>query len=296
VVTSVNKLGALLLIAVFTLSCLKTVQAYVVDSIAKPSVPEFTVRIVSYPYDVPSKTTTTIDQYTGKETTTTQPGYHVENKSIEIAIKNPQFTPITITEYTPNSHYWYENAPTTTKCNYTTNLYYNAQVKGHFGNDWTFLGGSTLSSYNEGPQSNAQLTSEYTVISIKADYPDGSVLDFQVQALIGFYVPYGRSVVIFGYDFYGQESDWSSMLTLNISETPVSVSPSPTIPSALPSQDSTITPDQTTEPAPSQTTDSNPQQTTQTWQSVAVPCGIVGISVVAAGLLVYFKKRKRQAP
>jgi hypothetical protein len=37
------------------------VQAFTVDSISKPSVPEFSVRIVAYPYDVPAKTTTTID-------------------------------------------------------------------------------------------------------------------------------------------------------------------------------------------------------------------------------------------
>ena len=37
-------------------------SSFTVDSISKPSVPEFSVRIVAYPYDVPDKTTTTIDQ------------------------------------------------------------------------------------------------------------------------------------------------------------------------------------------------------------------------------------------
>ena len=75
-------------------------SSFTVDSISKPSVPEFSVRIVAYPYDVPPETTTTIDEYTGKETTTTQPGYHVENKSIEITIKNQPFTPYNLTKFT----------------------------------------------------------------------------------------------------------------------------------------------------------------------------------------------------
>src|SRR3972149_2373794 len=100
-----NKKISLLLILALTASSLTAVKGVSVESIPKPSAPEFTVKIVSYPYDVPPKTTTTIDQYTGKETTTTTPGYHVENKSIEVAIKNPQFAPIKITEYTPQSHY-----------------------------------------------------------------------------------------------------------------------------------------------------------------------------------------------
>ncbi len=262
------------------------VQAYTVDSISKPSVPEFSVRIVAYPYDVPAKNTTTIDQYTGKETTTTQPGYHVENKSIEIAIKNPQFTPITITEYTPVSHYWYENyVPTPIECNYTADLYYNTQVKGHFGNDndWTSVGSSSYP-----PQSNAQLDSEYTVISIKAaDYPNDAVLDFRVQALIGYYVPYGRNVVIFGFDFYGKGSDWSNIQTLNISEASVSVFPSPTIPNTLPSQDSTTTPDQTTTP----TVDSPLQQETFAIAIFIIVAG-VSVAIVSIRRMVYFRKRK----
>ena len=58
-------------------------------SIPKPSVPEFTVKAVSHPYDVP--TTYSTDPYTGE--TITHEGYHVENKSIEVWIKNQPFTP-----------------------------------------------------------------------------------------------------------------------------------------------------------------------------------------------------------
>jgi hypothetical protein len=94
-----------------------------------------------------------------------------------------------------------------------------------------------------------------------------------------------------GYDFYGQRSDWSDIQTLNMSET--SVSPSTTVPSALPSQDST--PAQTTEPTPSQTTEPTTNETPQIPQSTAIIGLVVAVVVVSAGLLVYFKKRKPQS-
>ena len=257
-----------------------TVQAssFTVDSISRPSVPEFSVRILAYPYDVPAKTTTTIDQYTGKETTITQPGYHVENKSIEIIIKNQPFTPYNLTTYTRYNHetgesYSYEST-------HTINLYYNVGVKGHFGNDWTSVG--STSSYYEGPQSNAQLASEYTVISIKADtYPKEAVLDFRVQALTGYYVPYGRSVVIFGYDFYGQESDWSDTQTLTLGE-----SQTPTT-SSSPSPPATSSPAPTSTPTPSE----EPLQTEQV-ELILGAAIVVAVIVVGAGLLIYIVKRK----
>ena len=87
---------------------------------AELSPPEFTVRLVAHPYDVPPTTTTTIDQYTGKEIVTTTPGYHVENKSIEITVTNQPFIPYTDAE------------------GHLINLYYNVRFKGHFGeeSDW----------------------------------------------------------------------------------------------------------------------------------------------------------------
>lgn len=264
-----------------------TVQAFVVDSITKPSVPEFTVRIVSYPYDVPPKTTTTIDQYTGEETTTTQPGYHVENKSIEIIIKNQHFTPYNLTKYTvyyrDRDDFSHITGSYTYDKSKTVNFYYNIGVKGHFGDNWRPV--ETKYSYSEGPEPNAQLDSPYTVISTGADYPDGALLDFRVQARIGYYYPYGPGVVILGYDFYGQESGWSNIQTLNISDSSVSVSPSPTVPSTLPSQDSNTTPNQTTEPTTN--------ETTQSLQSAAAIIGAVtAIAMVSVILLVYFKHRK----
>lgn len=142
------------------------------SSIPKPSVPEFTVKLVSYPYDVPPTTTTTVDPYTGKETVTTQPGYHVENKSIELIIKNQPVTPHTDAE------------------GHMINLYYNVRVKGHFEDPWRELYSidelmrEERGAHKQGP---VQSSFEYTVISCSADYPDDGEVDFQVQALAGYY-------------------------------------------------------------------------------------------------------------
>ena len=78
-------------------------------STAVNNVPEFTLRYVDNSYDVPLKTTSTTDPYTNETTTTTIPGYHVENKTVEAVIKN--------------------------------NLgasYYNFRYKGHYAEDWSY--------------------------------------------------------------------------------------------------------------------------------------------------------------
>ncbi len=293
-----SKLVILLLVQALLASNIIIVQAYTVDSMPKPSVPDFSVKIVAHPYDVPPETTTTIDQYTGKETTTTQPGYQVENKSIEIKIKNPKFTPFNITEYTPVSHYWYENAPTRIKSNHTANLYYNVRVKGHFGNDWT----TPQITYPSVSYANvaAQLDSEYTVISCKADYPNNAQIDFQVQALTGFYLPYGRNIMIFGYDFYGKESDWSSIQTLTIGEAGTTAVPDKNQPTPTPYTSSIPAPAQTENP-PAQTPTAEPtESSTQTGVVFGLSLEQVAITwlcvlvVVLVFLLVFSRRRTVQ--
>jgi hypothetical protein len=84
-----RKVSVMTLLLLLAAASLIAVNSSSAQSIPKPSVPEFSVKLVAHPYDVPPKTTTTIDQYTGEETTTTQPGYRVENKSIEVTITSP---------------------------------------------------------------------------------------------------------------------------------------------------------------------------------------------------------------
>ena len=152
------------------------------------------------------------DQYTGKETTITQPGYHVENKLIEITIKNPSFTPIAINEFT----YWNseQNRTVTCDCNYTAELYYGVRVKGHFGNEWK----NPYSVFSYEHTAKAQLDSKYTVLTIGADYSDGAQLNFQVQAGIGYYLPEYRFLYLVGYKFYGRIGEWGTTQSLTMGE------------------------------------------------------------------------------
>ena len=76
---------ATLLLIIMLASSLITVELAFAQSITKPSLPEFTVKLVEHSYDVP--TTYSIDKYTGENVT--HSGYHVENKTIEVSIKNP---------------------------------------------------------------------------------------------------------------------------------------------------------------------------------------------------------------
>jgi hypothetical protein len=116
------------------------------------SVPEFTVKLVAYPYDVP--TTYSTDPYNGE--TITHQGYHVENKSIEVRIKNQPFTPDTVAE------------------GHEINLYYNVNIKGHFEESWT------------GSARYQASTSEYTIINLPESYPANATVDFQVDAILGY--------------------------------------------------------------------------------------------------------------
>ena len=195
--------------AIFALTTIALLFSIVVavqasTAIPKPSIPEFTVKFVAHPYDVPTKTTTSIDQYTGKEIVTTQPGYHVENKSIEVTIRNQPFTTYVISPY--------NNTDGTSGPTYEVNLYYNVRVKGHFGRDWTEL----YPPYGTPAIGSIQSGYEYTVLSCPASYPDGAQVDFQVEAFIGYFTPVYRMIYQIGEDFNGQASGWSSTQTIFI--------------------------------------------------------------------------------
>jgi hypothetical protein len=169
-------------------------------SIPKPSVPEFTLKYVDTSYDVPSSTTTTTDPYTGEQTVTTHPGYHVKNGTIEVTIKNQEFTPYPIDSQ------------------HTISLFYYVSYKGHYAEDWDYYPPSTY-----GREYSAifihQSTSDYTVVQFRA--PSEGEMDFRVQAQIGYYnssqefypVP-GAPITI--YTFNGEVSGWSATQTITI--------------------------------------------------------------------------------
>jgi len=201
-----SKPATLMLITVLVFSSLVMVGSAFAQSTPKPSVPEFTVKFADYSYDVPAKTS--IDPYTGE--TVNNPAQHIENKTLQISIKNQI---IQSYEY----------------------LYYQIRMKGHFQPDW-----SNISYIQANPHS------EYTVLTYALggnnasgnfdsrleEISSGDTLDFQVQAQIWHYVPSD--------DFYSQfgggwlfrisdYSDWSDIqnITISESETPMP-SPEPT--------------------------------------------------------------------
>jgi hypothetical protein len=249
---------ALLLSALAGTMHFVTVQAE--SSITKPSVPEFTVKLVSHPYNVAE--TTQIDPYTG--TVHTYPGYVEENRSIEITIKTQPFS-----SYQMADGNW-------------SRLYYNLRFKGHFyAGDWTYYPLSPESGYI-----NASL-SDYTVISLpkwllSGNLPAGSQLDFQAQALIGYdeakYAKGAENHIIFvGNNFTGEASNWSNTQTLTI---PTSTSSPTSSPSVSPS------------PSPSLSSFPEPTPEVEPFPTTLVTVVMVSVVIIGIGLLVYFKKRK----
>lgn len=210
---------SLLLVTILVISSLMMVEYVSAQTIPIPSVPEFTLKVVEHPYDIAP--TTTIDPYTGK-TTITNYGYHVENKSVEIAIKNQPFN--SFNDINGNS----------------IGLYYNVTVKGHFETNWIYYFNNSYRGLLNASDS------DYTVISIPFGYhptvPLGGYplegvnsgqLDLRVQAQIGYYNKEytGMFAPVPGGDFYflftGETSDWSNTQTITIPDGSISTSTSP---------------------------------------------------------------------
>ena len=283
--TASKSFSLLLVVSIIVLSLL-IVQPASSQSILKPSVPEFTVQfVVDTSYIAP---TYTINPYNGQNQTVGG-GYTQETQTIEFTVKNQPFT----TYKDSNGSY--------------IGLYYNFRYKGHYGNQWNYypfyLFTNNATGYSQiqtthsyGPYSGGLFvaysasSSEYTVISIRLSaltiggyqgIPDNSVVDFQTQAQIGHIddIPSGLLAGDF-YSFTGESSDWSNTQTITLGEASTSTnSPNPT---PTPTLTPTLTP--TTAPTATPTIPEFPS-----WASLLLLTSMV----VAAGLLVYFKKRKR---
>jgi hypothetical protein len=199
------------------------------------SVPEFSLKFVDNSYDNYVSPVSSTDPYTG--TVTTIPGFyqHIENKSIEVIIRNQ---PSVYTEY------------------------FNISVKGHYTNDWVYY--SYIYGYNDSTDylEASNTTSTVIVFSLNQNnrpdkyafrieigkIPAGGELDFRVQKYYGFISttknPYLRknpyvNVTSSTLSEYiqvlnvTQTSNWSEIQTIAIPETPYpspseSFSPSPT--------------------------------------------------------------------
>lgn len=190
----------ILTIAISNLSLLM-VKPVSAQSIPKPSVPQFSIQVVDYSYDVP--TTYSTDPYTGKQVV--NPGYHVDDVRVEGKIKNQDFTPYTIPN--PNSTSAYDR-------NLNIDFYYNISYKGHFGEDWRMLFGSEDVDFlkqDYGSKYTTFNTSRYNAV----EFQDGAQVDFRVKAIIGFET--WGFVATFPYRILnGEDSGWSNTLTVAI--------------------------------------------------------------------------------
>jgi len=155
-----HKYTVLMLVTCLVASSLMalTVASTTAQAGYKPSVPQFTVKLVDSSYTQPPRTA--IDEFTGKEIILEQGGYLVRQMTAEVTIKNQPFTP-------------YINADGN-KCE----LRYSIWTKGHFGEGWILLGvGYTFTHY--------QSDSGYTVVPLDTQYYDaGSQVDFRVKASV----------------------------------------------------------------------------------------------------------------
>lgn len=226
-----------LIFVIFVTSSLLIIKPSDAQTIPKPSLPEFSVQIVAYPYDVP--TTHSIDPYTGQDIT--HQGYHVENKSIEVKIKNQPFTP-----------FWIQENPQA--ANWTVNSYYNIRIRGHFSQTQEWL---ELYRASDGFP-HQWLDSDYTILSYSLavdsytylgtkmiNLTAGGEIDFQVEAMIGYVYREVTPVPGGGWLFTGETSGWSptQTITVSASSSVATATPSPT--ESLPNFNPTSTPTQT---------------------------------------------------
>jgi hypothetical protein len=255
------------------------------------SVPEFTLKFVDA-----SHNETYTDPYTGAKTT-----YLVQNRTIEIRIKNQPFTPFT------NS-----------SGNYI-GLYYNIRSKGHFSEYWMERNGGSDNYLQQ------NYGSEYTVVPFYGDIPSSGQVEFQVEAIAGY--NYEVVFAISGWVITGQESGWSNTqimsfpdgsVTMSTSPNPTSSSapsPDPTdsfspipTPALSPASSPQVTPSPfATSEANSASSSATPENTSATQEqtgflNTSIPLeycyAIVAVLViiVVAGLsLVYLKKVKQKS-
>ena len=225
-----SKSLSLILILIIALSSLIMVGAAFAQSTAKQSVSEFAVRYVDRSYDV--ATTYGVDSYTGK-TVIIQEGYHIQNNSIIITIKNQPF-----------ARYSDSNGN-------SVGFYYNISSKGHFGSDWTYynnyinfyLNYNTVSYFESSYDSNTVVVfgltgnngSEHFGVNL-GKVTDGGQIDFRVQAYTAYFTEVKNQMApIPGWKPYTTVlnlvgvSDWSDTQTITLTDgaTSVSISTSP---------------------------------------------------------------------
>jgi hypothetical protein len=258
-----RKSYALALITILAISSLMMVK-HSFASTPTVSTPEFTLKLVDNSYDIPASTS--INPYNGS--TITRPGAHVENKTIELSIKNQ-----------PYNH------------NYV--LFYDVRTKGHFDENWTKM----ISPYDYPAEFDSSAywliietqplrasNSEFTVLSESANsYPSNAQVDFSVRALLYNVTSFQAATRQPTTYTLIEASDWSSTQTILINYNSPIVSSSPS---------TDLNPSQTTTVAPSQSDPQNVTQFSLDWMQFTTIALLGVIAVVLAVVVVFLHKRR----
>jgi hypothetical protein len=274
-----SKCFALFLSLLIAASCLtlSVVNPASAQTVPKPATPQFSIQYVDYSYNIPAYNST--NAFTGEQIH--NPSQHIGDVRVEGKIKNQVFTRYSV----PN--------PPDGAYSSDVGFYYNVRSKGHFGTEWTDIYG-----YHNADFIGQNSSSEYTNFTIyMQDFPEGSQIDYQVQALIGFpgttYIgPYPQPIII------GEESEWSGTLTLVFTKNATAIafasnidnSPYPVLPTPSPSPSPTPTQTPTTTPS---ATPATPNLSTNQPSMVAIGISAVIVAVAAVGVLIYSRKRHR---
>ena len=226
----IEKTFTLILTLVIAMSSLTLLVNFAdAQTIPTPSVPEFTVSFVDRSYTVPITTTQTTDPFTGQQVTQTSGGQYVKNETVEIKIKNPQSTSVTLSNGS------------------VAQLFYSVRTKGHFSDRWGEPYDDRWTTTWENGDSFAQVfasTSDYTVVTLVRGSPNDILMgyadvyipsdgqeDFQVQASFGYQYTIYDFLYPTGTAFFSYaDSGWSNTKTINTQDgkTTVSTSPNPT--------------------------------------------------------------------
>ena len=253
----------------------------------KPSIPEFTLKYVVDSYDVPPTYKT--DPYTGKSVID-ESGFHVQNNTLEVTIKNQPFT-----------------SRMDSSGNYTS-LYYAVAFKGHYETDWQYLPSNALvkglpdDSFGNNVRGSAYLDashSDYTIISLhnwqSGSVLDGGQIDFQVQALIGHDNMHDWGRYMFGGDwitfyFVGISSDWSSTQTITISNNTSTPVPTATLSASSPIPTPSSSPIQSVTATPSKSSLQTSSLFIFDWEQMAIVVLAVAVACLAAGMAVLWRR------
>ena len=180
------------------------------QTIPKPSVPEFTLHYVP-PQIVPATTPiyTTDPNRVEHILTPAHPVWHVRDYVEIIINKNQIFSPYIDSKQNQIA------------------LYYNVSYKEHNENNWNYY-------YVEGLLWGQNSTSDTTIIPFNQLTGKGGIVDFRVEAQIGYYIRGKQVPIVLG--FVGQTSGWSNSKSITVPARNFSPAPSPIVPdfSALP--------------------------------------------------------------